>query len=43
MSGVEASRVFSQHLWEYEKSEVIDFDQIFFFNVQERIKQSNTQ
>lgn len=38
MSGLEASRVLAPHLWDYEKQEIQEFEQVYFFNVGERLK-----
>jgi len=43
MSAQEASRVLQPYLFEYEKKEILEFETIYYFNVQERIKnQGNT-
>lgn len=39
MTGSEACKVLSNHLWEYEKTEILDFEQVYYFNISERIKQ----
>ncbi len=39
MSGTEALKLLGPHLWDYEKSEILDFETIYFFNISERIKQ----
>jgi hypothetical protein len=41
MSGQDAARILGANLWEYEKSEVLEFETVYFFNVQERMKQTN--
>ena len=41
MSGIEASKVLAPNLWDYEKTEILDYETVYFFNVQERIKQQN--
>lgn len=41
MTGQEAARVLHQYLWEYEKAEILDYEQVYFFNVQERVKQNS--
>lgn len=42
MSNTEASRVLAPYLWEYEKKELqSEFDTVYFFNVNERIINSN--
>ena len=38
MSSQDASRVLAPYLFEYEKKEIFEFDTIYYFNVQERIK-----
>lgn len=43
MSGADAAKVFSQYLWEYEKTEILEYDYVYYFSVNERIKQSNSQ
>lgn len=34
----EAARVLAPYLWEFEKREIMEYDVIYFFNVNERIK-----
>lgn len=41
MTGPDAAKFLGQYLWEYEKNEVLEHDTVYFFNVQERLKQSN--
>ena len=41
MSGPEASKILGPHLWDYEKTEILDFETVYFFNTSERIKQQN--
>ena len=36
MSAQEASRVLQPYLFEYEKKEILEFETIYYFNVQER-------
>lgn len=38
MSQAEAIRVLSPYLWDYEKREIHEHETIYFFNVNERIK-----
>ena len=38
MSHTEAARVLAPYLWEYEKREIEEFQTVYFFNVNERIK-----
>ena len=38
MPSSEAARVLAPYLWEYEKKEIEDFQTVYFFNVNERIK-----
>jgi hypothetical protein len=41
MSGVEAAKVLGPNLWDYEKSEILEYETVYYFNVQERVKQQN--
>ena len=41
MTPDEASKVLAPYLWEIEKRELFEFDTIYFFNVNERIKNRN--
>ena len=34
-------RVLSPYLWEYEKKEILEYDVIYFFNINERIKNAS--
>lgn len=43
MSAQEAFKVLQPLLWDYEKTEILEFDTIYFFNVVERKKQSSEQ
>lgn len=38
MNPQDASRVLAPYLWEHEKKEIFEFDTIYYFNIQERIK-----
>lgn len=38
MSAEEAFKAFSPYLWEYEKTEIFDYETIYFFSVAERKK-----
>lgn len=38
MSSEEAVKVLNPYLWEYEKTEILDYDTIYFFNINERRK-----
>lgn len=38
MSREEALRVLAPYLWEYEKRELMEYDTVHFFNIQERVK-----
>ena len=38
MPQAEAIRVLAPYLWEYEKREIHEHEMIYFFNVNERIK-----
>jgi hypothetical protein len=39
----EASKLFSAYLFDHEKTEILEYPTIYYFNVQERIKnQGNT-
>ena len=39
MTGEEAFKILSPYLWEYEKTEILEFETIYFFNIAERKKQ----
>jgi hypothetical protein len=41
MTGAEALKALSPHLWDYEKTEILDYETVYFFNTSERIKQQN--
>ena len=41
MSQADAIRLLNPYLWEYEKREIYEFDTIYFFNINERIKNGN--
>ena len=43
MTGQDAAKFMGQYMWEYEKTEVLEHETVYFFNVQERLKQSNNQ
>ena len=43
MSGQDAARILGPNLWEYEKSEILEIETVYFFNVQERMKQTSNQ
>eukprot|EP00351_Strombidinopsis_sp_SopsisLIS2011_P003484 CAMPEP_0116871776 /NCGR_PEP_ID=MMETSP0463-20121206/2269_1 /TAXON_ID=181622 /ORGANISM="Strombidinopsis sp, Strain SopsisLIS2011" /LENGTH=66 /DNA_ID=CAMNT_0004510821 /DNA_START=1110 /DNA_END=1310 /DNA_ORIENTATION=- len=43
MTPDEASKVLAPYLWEIEKRELFEFDTIYFFNVQERVKNKNQE
>jgi len=34
----EAARVLAPYLWEIERREILEYDVIYFFNINERIK-----
>lgn len=38
MSREDAVRLLAPYLWEYEKREILEYEVIYFFNVNERIK-----
>lgn len=38
MNPQDASRVLAPYLWEHEKKEIFEFETIYYFNIQERIK-----
>ena len=38
MTPQDASRVLAPYLWEHEKKEIFEFETIYYFNIQERIK-----
>jgi hypothetical protein len=33
MSGTEAARVLNPYLWEFEKAEILEYEQIYYFNI----------
>ena len=41
MSQQDAIRLLGPYLWEYEKREMHEYETIYFFNVNERIKNGN--
>lgn len=44
MSAQDASRLLAPYLLDYEKKEILEFETVYYFNVQERIKnQGNAQ
>ncbi len=43
LSRDEAMRVLSPYMWEYEKKEIMEYDVVYFFNINERIKNANNQ
>lgn len=40
MQTTEAARLLAPYLWEYEKKEIAEYETVYFFNVNERIKNS---
>lgn len=38
MSGADAYKTLLPYLWEYEKTEILDYPIVYFFNVAERKK-----
>ena len=38
MSGEEASKLLAIYLWDYEKTEILEYETVYFFNVNERKK-----
>lgn len=38
MSGEEASRLLAVYLWDYEKQEILEYENAYYFNVNERMK-----
>jgi hypothetical protein len=38
MTCQDAARILAPYLWEHEKKEIFEFDTIYYFNIQERIK-----
>lgn len=38
MTSEEALKVLNPYLWDYEKTEILDFEIIYFFNINERRK-----
>ena len=38
----EAYKIFLPYLWEYEKSEILEFETVYFFNIQERKRQMSS-
>jgi hypothetical protein len=43
MTSQEAFKILQPLLWDYEKTEILEFDAVHFFNVVERKKQSSEQ
>ena len=43
MSSLEAKKILAPYLWEYEKNEILDYDMVYFFPVDERVKQAGNQ
>ncbi len=43
MSGQEASKLFNNYLTEYEKKEILEYQNVYYFNVQERQKQKGKE
>lgn len=43
MSSGEAFKVLQPLLWDIEKTEILEFETVYFFNVVERKKQSSEQ
>jgi dual specificity tyrosine-phosphorylation-regulated kinase 2/3/4 len=43
MSAQEAFKVLQPLLWDYEKTEILEFENVYFFNIVERKKQSSEQ
>ena len=41
MAREDAIRVLAPYLWECEKREILEYEVIYFFNVNERIKNAN--
>lgn len=38
MTSEEGYKILQPYLWEYEKSEILEYDMIYFFNINERKK-----
>lgn len=38
MNSEEAAKVLQPYLWDYEKTEILEFETIYFFNINERRK-----
>lgn len=38
MSCEEASKVLALYLWDYEKTEILEYETIYFFNINDRKK-----
>lgn len=38
MTAEEAFKILSPYLWEYEKSEIMEYEYVYFFNINERKK-----
>ena len=43
MTASEAFKILSPLLWDYEKTEILEFETVYFFNVVERKKQNSEQ
>ena len=43
MTSQEAARVLAPYLWEYEKKEIFEYDTIYYFNVNERVKNQSAK
>ena len=43
MSNQEAARVLAPYLWEYEKREIFEYETIYYFNINERIKNQSAK
>ena len=43
MQTTEAVRLLAPYLWEYEKKEIAEYETVYFFNVNERIKNSSLE
>jgi hypothetical protein len=41
MSGSDASKALAPYLWEFEKSEILEIESVYYFNISERLKQAN--
>ena len=38
MPADEAFKILSPYLWEYEKTEILEYETVYFFNINERKK-----